>query len=68
MNHLWRWKAFTILGRSPLMALAGLPGDPFLLYPAATSPEWLSFQLGGPLGTSPGDALRSLCNLSTQIE
>jgi hypothetical protein len=22
------------------MALAGLPRDPFLLYPAATSPEW----------------------------
>jgi hypothetical protein len=38
MNHLWRWKAFTIPGRSPLMALAGLPGDPFFTIPGSYKP------------------------------
>ena len=65
MNHLWRWKAFTIPG--PLLNYAGpdIGGAQFMPVPPPKNPGCPIFGVGMPYGEAAGDALR--CHILTQI-
>jgi hypothetical protein len=55
MNHLWRWKAFTIPGPLSSYGVGGPSWRSLFTIPGSYKP---GMAFGGPLGTSPGDALR----------
>ena len=62
MNHLRRWKVFTIPG--PVLKFGGLDigGAQFMLVPPPKNPRCPIFGVGMPHAQSGGDALRSaLC-------
>ena len=57
MNHLWRWKAFTIPG--PVLNYGGpdIGGAQFMPVPPPKNPGCPIFGVGMPHGEAAGDAL-----------